>query len=112
MGPKGVKMSAALLDQFARRADHVVWKVVGNKGILLNLENGAYFETGQVGLAIWKGCSGKKSLRNVSRTLHREFGAAPERIEKDLVQFVRELKRLKLAEVSERTQAGGRGSLS
>ena len=52
-------MKNKIKDGFVRRMDHVVWKVVEGRGILLNLEDGGYFDVDRVGLVVWQWCDGK-----------------------------------------------------
>lgn len=87
--------------KYPRRPDHVVWKVIEEKGILLNLENGAYFEIDPVGLAIWQGCDGKTSEEKIAEVVSQEFKTDPKKVIRDLAVFVTELKRKKLLKVSE-----------
>lgn len=85
---------------YPRRSDHVVWKIIEEKGVLLNLENGAYFEVNPVGLAMWKKCDGKTESNNLAASIAREFGIDTGRVNRDLFTFITELKRKKLLEVS------------
>lgn len=78
----------------------MVWKIVEERGILLNLEDGAYFEVNPVGLAVWRKCDGKTLLEEIVRAVAKEFRRSPERVSEDLRPFVAELKRRKLAAVS------------
>lgn len=91
--------------QFIRRSNQVVWKVIEDKGIVLNLEDGAYFEVNPVGLEIWKVCDGKTSLEKIAERIAKTFHADPERTCRDTFAFVSELRRRKLVEASERPAA-------
>lgn len=95
-------MNRLSLEQFARRADHVVWKVLDGKGILLNLEDGAYFEVNPVGLTIWEGLDGRSTLGQLARRIEAGFKAPAARVDRELLEFVRELKRRKIVELSAR----------
>ena len=98
-------MRKQLLEQFVRRMDHVVWKVIEGKGILLNLESGAYYEVDPVGLAIWERCDGRRTLEDIAKTIAGEFRASSERVISDSTEFILELRRRKIAEVSEKPDA-------
>ena len=89
----------ALSNQFVRRVDHVVWKEIEGKGILLNLENGSYFEVGPVGLAIWQRCDGKTPYSKIAQNIAKKYDADVSRVDRDLKEFVSELKKLKIAEL-------------
>lgn len=90
---------------YLRRPDHVVWKVIEGKGILLNLENGAYFEVNPVGLAMWEKCDGKTGNSDLVESISREFKITAQRVLKDFSNFVSDLKRRKLLEASEEPRA-------
>ena len=94
-------MKRLSLDQFVRRMDHVVWKVIDGKGVLLNLEDGAYFEVDPVGLAIWQQFGGDVTLAEIVQSIGKKFRADLKRVTRDMMAFVSELKRRKIVEVSE-----------
>ncbi len=85
---------------FVRRKDYVVWKVVDSKGILLNLDNGSYFEVGSTALAIWQKCDGRTSIAQVAKSIAKKFRVLPRKAHKDTLTFILNLKRQKLIEVS------------
>lgn len=86
--------------KYPRRGDHVVWKVIDGKGILLNLESGAYFEVDPVGLSIWHQCDGRTTMEGMAQAVASEFRARVERVQEDLPAFVAELKRRNLVEIA------------
>ena len=93
-----------LSERFVRRMDHVVWKEIEGKGILLNLETGSYFEVDPVGLEIWQRCDGKTTCVKIVETIAELFDANPDRVNRDLKDFIGEMKRLKIAEVLDEPQ--------
>lgn len=92
-------------NHYPRRLDHVVWKVIDGKGILLNLESGAYFEVSPVGLSIWQRCDGKTPFEHLAQSVATEFHGESSRVRRDATSFVSELKRRKLLEVCETAKA-------
>lgn len=87
------------MDRYPRRRDHVVWKVLEGKGILLNLETGAYFEVNPVGLAIWEGCDGRTTTTRLASTVAMRFRAPLPKVSRDLSEFLMTLRRRKLVEL-------------
>ncbi len=85
---------------FVRRADHVVWKVVEGKGLLLNLEDGGYFDVDHVGLAVWQLCDGKKRSSEIALKISQKFKTDAKRADKDVKSFIGDLRKRKLAEVA------------
>ena len=57
MPAKGKEISG-----YIRRKDHVVWKVLDGKALLLNLDSGDYFDVNPVGLILWRLCDGQKTM--------------------------------------------------
>ncbi len=83
---------------FPCRNTEVVWKEVGGRGILLDLQDGGYFEVGGIGLEVWKRCDGKVSFRTLVERLGGKFGVPSKRVERDLLGFLSDLKRRGLVE--------------
>ncbi len=79
--------------------DCVVMKEADGKGLLLNLDNGAYFEMNPTGLAFFKLCDGRKKKEEIVLSVSRKFKTKEERIEKDTAQIFNDLKRYKLVEI-------------
>ena len=78
------------------RADYAVCKVVGGKGLILNLISGAYFEVNPVGLAIWKLCDGKLGTDRIALRISRRLAADIIKVQKDVKVYVDSLKRARL----------------
>ncbi len=92
-------MKKTVAGGFVRRMDHVVWKIVDGKGILLNLEDGSYFDVDPVGLSVWQSCDGRYNPDQIafqaSRTFHADLG----KVSKDVNGFIKQLKRRRLVEI-------------
>ncbi len=80
--------------------NHVVSKTVAGRGILLNLDNGAYFDINAVGAAVWKLCNGKKRTRDIALAVSKKFRMDKNCVSKDVLQFINELKRQHLVRVT------------
>ena len=90
---------AVQVSQPRKRAD-VKWKQIGKDGILLDLKSGDYFEVDEIALAIWKMLNGKSSLEKIASKLAKKYGAPEKTIQKDLAEFISELKKKKLLDTS------------
>ena len=93
-------MKNRIKDGYVRRMDHVVWKVIDGKGVLLNLEDGSYFDVDPVGLGIWELCNGRATLNEIMASTSQRFPANSERVSKDVPNFVKDLKAHGLVEVT------------
>ncbi len=103
---KGIK--EASLAAYPRRADHVVWKVIEDKGVLLSLDDGSYFELGPVGLSIWERCNGKTPAERIAQSIAREFRVSREWAARDLLAFLRELRKSELIQLNARPASSPR----
>ena len=79
-----------------KRASSVVWKPMKEETLLLNTENGAYFSTNNVGLAIWQACDGTRSVEDIAVTVAKRFKAPSAQITRDIQHFAGQLQRLGL----------------
>ncbi len=93
-------MSKTIQDHFVSRMDHAVSKTVACRGILLNLDNGAYFDMNAVGVAVWKLCNGKKRTQDIALAVSKKFRMEKSRVSKDVLQFISELKRQRLVRIT------------
>lgn len=81
------------------RRDRVVQRELGIGAVLLNLDDGSYFEVNPVGLAIWEALDGRP-LEGVVEMVRSDFEAVPEHFESDVYRFVEGLLRSGLIEDS------------
>ena len=78
-----------------RRAQDVMFQSMPPDTILLNLNNGYYYSTNPIGAAVWERCDGQRSIADIVTEL-RSISDAPDDIEQDVVQFVRQMAEEKL----------------
>ncbi len=84
---------------FIQRKDQVVWRSLKEKGFLLDLKSGAYFEVNSFGLTLWKLLDGKRTVAELTLLASRRFTIPLERIREDVYNFINDLKRNKLIEI-------------
>lgn len=86
----------------------VVFEVVGGEAVLLNLDNGTYFQLTGVGSRVWQlleqGASGEAEVRD---RLLEEYDVAPERLDADLDVLWRDLEQAGLISRSARGDGAG-----
>lgn len=73
-----------------RHSDKVVYRSIGDDGVLLHVESGQYHEINAVGCRIWELCA-DNSVANVVSALQREYPDAPAQLEDEVVGFLRDL---------------------
>jgi len=81
----------ASLDVSVQPAADVLVRELDGEGVMLKRGTGMYFGVDAVGLRMWQLCAERLPLRAVAEAVGREYDAAPDRIEADLLAFVGEL---------------------
>ena len=88
-----------MFNQKIRLADKLIGKKVDGEWVFLNLNNGVYYGLNETGSLIWDElASGKKPEMAMDR-LQRVFEIDPSTAEKDVKQFVAQLKKEGVIEV-------------
>ena len=59
--------------------------------ILLNLDNGYYYSTNQIGAAIWENCEGKLTIKEMIDDISQRCDVPAEQIEKDILHVIRDM---------------------
>jgi coenzyme PQQ synthesis protein D (PqqD) len=78
----------------------VVFKELGGEGVLLDLASGIYFGLDETSTRLWLLLQANGSLRRVFDEMIEEFDVDPDRLERDLLQFVADLTRRNLASLA------------
>lgn len=76
--------------------DKVSWRVIDGEVVILNLDNGNYYDLNAVGTQIWNAITQKKSLGQILETLKNEYPAEEKRLENDLKKILLDLEKEKL----------------
>lgn len=71
--------------------DNVVSRDLDGEAVILNLESGVYFGLNDAGSRIWALIQEHKSLRKVLEVMEREYEAAPDVLQADLLKLVGQL---------------------
>tara|TARA_B100000674_G_C37784180_1_gene888614 strand:- start:399 stop:656 length:258 start_codon:yes stop_codon:yes gene_type:complete len=67
---------------------------VNNKNILLNLDNGGFFELNDIGMEIWENISENITIEDLIKKLKEKYNN--EGVEKDCLEFLEKLQKRKL----------------
>jgi hypothetical protein len=87
----------ASLGETVTISPEVVFKELGGEGVLLDLASGMYFGLDETSTRLWLLLQMDGSLRSVFDQMIEEFEVDPDRLERDLLQFVADLTRRNLA---------------
>ena len=82
-----------------KRLPHVVWKTLEDETLFMNTDNGTYFSTNAVGLAIWQACDGKRSWADIAAQVAAHFKTPVKKVIKDTKQFLSRLEREDLVDL-------------
>jgi hypothetical protein len=92
-------MTPISLDHTFTLSKDAVFRDLDGEAVILNLQSGTYFGLNAVGAHIWQLIERHGGLRAVFDDLCREYDAAPEMLESDLLALVSRLQEARLGEV-------------
>jgi hypothetical protein len=82
---------AVMFSDEVRVAPDVLFRLVGEEGVLLNLNTTRYLGLNAVGTRMWTALAGATSIQAAYDVLLREYEVAPERLRADLEEFIDQL---------------------
>src|SRR5438093_11860977 len=80
-------------------APGVLFRLVGDEAVLLNLKTEQYLGLDTVGTRMWTLLTNSMSVQGAYDTLLQQYEVAPERLREDVVEFLEKLLRQGLIEV-------------
>jgi coenzyme PQQ biosynthesis protein PqqD len=83
-------------DSRPARADRVLAHRGEAELVLLDPDDGNYYTLNEVGARVWELCDGQRRVAEIAETLHQEFDAPADEIERDLAELLEELAGAKL----------------
>ena len=89
-------------------APDVLFRVVGDEGVLVNLNTQLYLGLNPVGTRMWSLLSSASSIQAAYDELLREYEVQPAQLRSDLEEFIDQLLRQTLIEAGPGTQEGHR----
>jgi hypothetical protein len=88
------------LDDTVTIRPDVVFKELSGEGVLLDLNSGTYFGLDETSTRLWQLICERGLLQCVFDDMLAEFDVDPERLQKDLLDFVADLTRRSLVSLS------------
>ena len=82
---------AVMFSDEVRVAPDVLFRLVGDEGVLLNLNTTRYLGLNAVGTRMWTVLAGATSIQAAYDVLLREYEVAPEQLRADLEEFIDQL---------------------
>ena len=71
--------------------DDVIFRVLGDEAVILNLSTGIYFGLDSVGTRIWQLISEDASLEKIIETLRAEYEVEQNQLSQDFHKLIRQL---------------------
>lgn len=68
--------------------DHVVWRLIDDEAVVLNLEKDEYFSFNEVGTRIWALLERGHAVPRIADTICREYGAGRKTVLADLRDII------------------------
>jgi hypothetical protein len=89
-------------DFFSRvtTAPDVMFRIVGDEAVILNLKTELYLGLNPVGTRIWTVLNGAPSIHAAYESLLTEYGVEPERLRQDLDELLDKLLEQQLIEIA------------
>lgn len=95
--------TAITLDATVTVTPEVVFKELRGESVLLDLGSGIYFGLDETSTRLWQLLASDGSLRRAFDGMLAEFDVEPDRLQRELIDFVAELRRRRLLSVNSPT---------
>lgn len=73
------------------RDSSVIAQPNGESTVLFHMESGRYFSLNDTGVVVWSLCDGTKTAAQIVDLMSEEFDAAPEVLQEDVSELLKEL---------------------
>jgi hypothetical protein len=93
-------MDKALSGRFAKICDNLVFCVLDDRDVILNLNNGIYYGLDPVGSFIWNLIQSPKELIEIRDSILDEYDVDEERCKQDLLELLNDLAEKGLVEIN------------
>jgi hypothetical protein len=94
-------MRSVSLDNTFIRSKNTMFRELDGEAVILDLDSGTYFGLNAVGTRIWQLIEQHGRLKAVLGALCQEYDAAPDQLERDLLELVARLAKAGLVEATE-----------
>jgi Coenzyme PQQ synthesis protein D (PqqD) len=84
------------LDATPKRKEEILAQQAAGTAVLLSLDDGQYYALDDVGYKVWSLCDGAHTVSDIASIISREYDAALETIEADVIELLEDLAAQKL----------------
>lgn len=78
-------------DEIFKIVDDIVVSEINNESVILNLKTGIYFQVNELGSYIISQLNQYSTFESLNNKINEEFDVAPNKSEKDLLAFIKDL---------------------
>ena len=78
-------------DEIFKIVDDIVVSEINNESVILNLKTGIYFQVNELGSYIVSQLNQYSTVESLKNKITEDFDVAPNKSEKDLLRFVKDL---------------------
>ena len=79
-------------DEIFKIVDDIVVSEINNESVILNLKTGIYFQVNELGSYIVSQLNQYSTFESLNNKITEDFDVAPNKSEKDLLTFIKDLK--------------------
>jgi hypothetical protein len=90
-----------LTERYPQKNPKVVSRVVGAEAVVVHFDNSQFYSLDLVGTFIWERCDGQHSIAEIAQQIVNEYEVSPEQAAKDCLEFIEDLHKQGLLEISE-----------
>ena len=76
--------------------DLIAYRIINGETVILNLDNGYYYNLDGAGTDIWQAIDQGLTLDEILELLKKEYGAPETILKKDMLEFIKNLEQKKL----------------
>lgn len=92
----------AFENSYVSKANHVIWRNVEGRAVILNTKSASYFTLEGTALRIWQLIDKGTFVTDLARTISDEYGKKVDAVKRDLKEFLASMKEECIIEIKPR----------
>lgn len=80
-------------------SNRIIWRVIENQAIILDLETGFYYNLNRIGSLIWQSLAEGENVNNTLNKIKRSYNVPDQKLKKDASELIKDFVKEKLVEV-------------
>lgn len=79
------------IQKYTVNKDNVVYRIIDREAVILNLDDGNYYNLNETGTEIWEAINGRKEPGRIISRFSKEYGMPQQQLHKDFLAFAEDL---------------------